>query len=259
MSIPYMPIYWGDYLGDTQHLTAIEHGGYLLLISHYWRTGSIPNDEVKLSRISRMTMKQWNNHGPTIMEFFPDGKNKRIDRELSKIGLKSEKMRLASEKRWNTNEDAKSLKSLDADDACALPEQSISNANQNQNHNHIKEEENNYKQTALATRLPNDWNPSNEDIEFANQTGVDWIKNSEIFRDYWVAMPGVKGRKANWSATWRNWIRRASEQKVTRPQSKETAIEMGRRLIRENWNEPQPSNTIDHHGIISLPRQQGRS
>lgn len=259
MSIPYMPIYWGDYLGDTQHLTAIEHGGYLLLISHYWRTGSIPNDEVKLSRISRMTMKQWNNHGPTIMEFFPDGKNKRIDRELSKISLKSEKMRLASEKRWSTNDDAKSLKSLDADDACALPEQSISNANQNQNHNHIKEEENNYKQTALATRLPNDWNPSNEDIEFANQTGVDWIKNAEIFRDYWVAMPGVKGRKANWSATWRNWVRRASEQKVTRPQSKETAIEMGIRLIREIHDEPYTGNTIDHHDIISLPRQQSRS
>ena len=118
---------------------------------------------------------------------------------------------------------------------------------------------NSYKRTALATRLPNDWNPSNEDIEFANQTGVDWIKNAEIFRDYWVAMPGVKGRKANWSATWRNWIRRASDQRVNRPQSKETAIEMGRRLIRESWNEPQLSNTIDHHGIISLPRQQGRS
>jgi hypothetical protein len=118
---------------------------------------------------------------------------------------------------------------------------------------------NNYKRTALATRLPNDWNPSNEDIEFANQTSVDWIKNAEIFRDYWVAMPGVKGRKANWSATWRNWIRRASEQKVKPSQSKETAIEMGIRLIREIHDEPYTGNTIDHHDIISLPRQQSRS
>jgi hypothetical protein len=114
---------------------------------------------------------------------------------------------------------------------------------------------NSYKRTALATRLPDDWNPSNEDIEFANQTGVDWIKNAEIFRDYWVAQPGVKGRKANWSATWRNWVRRASEQRVTRPQSKETAIEMGIRLIREIQDEPHTGNTIDHHDFISLPRQ----
>lgn len=114
---------------------------------------------------------------------------------------------------------------------------------------------NNYKRTALATRLPDDWNPSNADIEFANQTGVDWIKNAEIFRDYWVAQPGVKGRKANWSATWRNWVRRASEQRVTRPQSKETAIEMGIRLIREIQDEPHTGNTIDHHDFISLPRQ----
>jgi hypothetical protein len=114
---------------------------------------------------------------------------------------------------------------------------------------------NSYKRTALATRLPDDWNPSNEDIEFANQTGVDWIKNAEIFRDYWLAQPGVKGRKANWSATWRNWVRRASEQRVTRPQSKETAIEMGIRLIREIQDEPHTGNTIDHHDFISLPRQ----
>jgi len=117
---------------------------------------------------------------------------------------------------------------------------------------------NNYKRTALATRLPNDWNPSNEDIEFANQTGVDWVKNAEIFRDYWVAMPGVKGRKANWPATWRNWIRRASEQKVRPSQSKETAIEMGRRLIMEFENDEQNTSiTGSIANVISLPRQQG--
>ena len=29
----------------------------------------------------------------------------------------------------------------------------------------------------------------------------------ETFRDYWVAQPGQKGRKADWEATWRNWVR----------------------------------------------------
>jgi len=28
------------------------------------------------------------------------------------------------------------------------------------------------------------------------------------FKDYWVAQPGAKGRKADWLATWRNWCRR---------------------------------------------------
>lgn len=29
------------------------------------------------------------------------------------------------------------------------------------------------------------------------------------FRDYWIAQPGAKGRKADWPATWRNWVRRS--------------------------------------------------
>lgn len=29
----------------------------------------------------------------------------------------------------------------------------------------------------------------------------------EGFKDYWVSVPGAKGVKANWDATWRNWIR----------------------------------------------------
>lgn len=31
------------------------------------------------------------------------------------------------------------------------------------------------------------------------------------FRDYWAALPGQKGVKTDWPATWRNWVRRAAE------------------------------------------------
>lgn len=128
MSLPYMKMYWGDYLGDTTHLTAIEHGGYLLLIAHYWRTGSIPTDEVKLARVTRMTMKQWHKHGPTILEFFPNGKHKRIDAERQIANTKSEKNRRSAETRWNSNSDAKPLLSLETGDANALQMQSVGNA-----------------------------------------------------------------------------------------------------------------------------------
>lgn len=33
-------------------------------------------------------------------------------------------------------------------------------------------------------------------------------REAEIFFDYWTSQPGQKGVKANWLATWRNWIRR---------------------------------------------------
>ncbi len=36
------------------------------------------------------------------------------------------------------------------------------------------------------------------------------------FRDYWIAVPGQKGVKLDWFATWRNWCRRAADDATTR-------------------------------------------
>jgi len=60
-----------------------------------------------------------------------------------------------------------------------------------------------------GSRLENEWKPSVEDLDFARQLGVDGSKEAERFRDYWIAQPGQKGVKANWSSTWRNWCRNA--------------------------------------------------
>ena len=188
MSIPYMPLYWGDYLGDTQHLTAIEHGGYLLLIAHYWRTGGIPSDEIKLARICRMTTKEWNRHGSTIMEFFKDGKHSRIDAELEKVAQKTEKMRRSAQKRWNVEPEAKSLESLKSDDAKALPMQSRSNDNQNQNQNHNKN--NNNRSASLAG-----------------------------FDDFWKAYPR-KVAKGSAVKAWRTAIKKANVEEIIRATEK---------------------------------------
>jgi len=66
-----------------------------------------------------------------------------------------------------------------------------------------------------ATRLPPQWTPDPDDVlRAAEQIGEQrTLIEIEKFHDYWRAVPGAKGRKLDWSATFRNWIRRAAESK----------------------------------------------
>ena len=186
MSLPYMKMYWGDYLGDTAHLTAIEHGGYLLLIAHYWRTGSLPADEQKLARVARMSVKEWKRHGGTIMEFFPNGKHSRIERERTEARTKSETNRRSAGKRWNAHEQAKSLTNLDGHDANAIQTQSVGNANHSHNQNTNKRNNN--------TPLP----PS---------------RGSDGFDLFWEAYPRKVGKGAAAKA-WRGAVKKASADEI---------------------------------------------
>lgn len=46
------------------------------------------------------------------------------------------------------------------------------------------------------------------------QPAVDAQKVFELFADYWSSVPGKKGVKADWRATWRNWLRRMRPSEV---------------------------------------------
>lgn len=64
---------WTDaYLGDTAHLTTIEHGAYLLLLMTAWRTSdcSLPDDDKMLARYCRMTAAQWARIKPLMLTFW---------------------------------------------------------------------------------------------------------------------------------------------------------------------------------------------
>ncbi len=96
----WMPLYWGDYLRDTGHLSALEHGAYLLLLGHYWTSRSpLPNDSTLLARIARVTPRQWRVVGPLVLPFFAeDGdilRHKRVDAELEKSTQRIEQRRNA--------------------------------------------------------------------------------------------------------------------------------------------------------------------
>ncbi|UDL95480.1 DUF1376 domain-containing protein [Lichenihabitans sp. PAMC28606] len=87
-----MPLYVTDYLGDTGHLSTLEHGAYLLLIMHYWQHESLPATDDDLAIIARMTTKEWGKIRNKLSRFFQSGwRHKRIDAELNESETKYEK------------------------------------------------------------------------------------------------------------------------------------------------------------------------
>lgn len=60
-----------------------------------------------------------------------------------------------------------------------------------------------------GSRLPTGWQPPHDDWQFAiNHLGPGRAQQElENFRDYWAGVPGQRGTKLDWPATWRNRIR----------------------------------------------------
>jgi uncharacterized protein YdaU (DUF1376 family) len=99
MNRPWMPLYVGDYLGDTGHLTTAQHGAYLLLMMHYWRKGELPDDDRQLSKITKLPLRTWCEYRATLQDFFHSGwRHKRIDAELARMMRVSEKRAIAGQK-----------------------------------------------------------------------------------------------------------------------------------------------------------------
>ena len=64
-----------------------------------------------------------------------------------------------------------------------------------------------------GSRLSKDWSLTQEYIDAAlsiRAIDLDELQRvADEFKDYWLGVPGAKGVKADWLATWRNCVRRA--------------------------------------------------
>lgn len=77
--------YPGDYAGDTQHLTLMEHGAYNKLMDYCYGkdTISIPKtDDLRYRICGARTRHEKEAVRNVVREFFPDGVNNRIQRQL---------------------------------------------------------------------------------------------------------------------------------------------------------------------------------
>jgi hypothetical protein len=62
-----------------------------------------------------------------------------------------------------------------------------------------------------ASRLPEDWNPSDELWAWGKEKlrEQDLRFETAAFKDFWAAKPGAAGTKLDWDRTWKVWVREA--------------------------------------------------
>lgn len=92
----WMPLYVGDYLRDTGHLSTLEHGAYFLLLLHAWsHEGILPACDSRVRKIARLDARDWKRCREHVMRFFyvaPEGlRHKRVDEELGHSRARQER------------------------------------------------------------------------------------------------------------------------------------------------------------------------
>ena len=196
----WMPLHITDYLADTGHLNAAEHGAYLMLIMHYWQNGSLPADERLLARLARMSKAEWDESRDVLaMLFGPNWTHKRIDAELAKADEIIEKRRNAALGRHaKCKDDASAVHVQSTSTDTGVPPRTL---------NQEQKEEPNGSSKKRGCRLPDDFCP---DLAWAVAEGLSPSEaqtEASQFHDYWISKPGQAGVMLDWPATWRRWVR----------------------------------------------------
>lgn len=205
----YYPFHLGDYATHTAHLEPMEDLAYRRMIDLYYRTEKpLPHDIEQIARLIRMKGHEAE-ISQVVDEFFYDCSegwaNARCDEEIAKMQDKQAKAKASA---------AASVKARSTNAQRTL----------NERHTSVELPTPTPTPTPLilepqraspnGSRLPADWVMTDEMEAFCKAERPDLVP-SEVacrFSDYWHGVAGQKGRKADWLATWRNWVRNEKKQ-----------------------------------------------
>jgi len=216
----------GDFNRETRHLTRLERGIYRDMLDIYYETEKpLPLD---IERIFRLVVAISNEERTAVEQVLNEFFHK------NELGYAQVRCELEIE-RYKTNTTQKSEAGKRSAEARAAKRQEIINGRStgvkiplqrnvnvestNQSTSTSQPVSQSLSVTPSATpkkstgcRLAEDWKPTKEYWDEAILIKPDltrewFLEIAHGFKDYWIAKTGKDATKANWLATWRNWLR----------------------------------------------------
>lgn len=223
-----------EYVSNTLHLTARQHGGYILLICAAWANkGVLFSTDEGLRTVAKLTEKEWRQDGEVLKGFLTRRGDvwvhERVEFEWRKAhDLMSAKSKAGKEgaiKRWHGRANSGAMaepvpaqRQVDAQIQEERQEQSVTTNLPDRSKTRASAQLSE-RRPLMAEHLPADWFPSDEDIAWAAKARPDLVGiylnvETERFHNHAKA----NNRMAhNWAPAWRNWVSKAAAPKIASP------------------------------------------
>lgn len=110
---PFLPLSIDAYFRDTRHLSAMQHGAYLLLLMEAWQrpNSALPDDEKILARLACLSASEWDENKEVILAFWKhDARSKtytqkRLLETKEHVKKTSRKQQSNAKSRWEKEKD----------------------------------------------------------------------------------------------------------------------------------------------------------
>lgn len=206
----YYRLHIGDYLRDASHLSLLEHGVFTRLLQVYYTRETPIADAEKYRLIGARSEEERQAVDTVLAEFFTltdaGWQQSRCDREIAAYQEKADRNREVGRLGGRPVK----AKNPEETQTVSTPNPDVTLANSQEPIAKKRERENAPDGAAQSrgSRLPDDF-PDAEAIHWAKEERPDLAPSllAAKFRDYWAGVPGARGRKADWPATWRNFVR----------------------------------------------------
>lgn len=218
MSCPdIMPLDTSAYIADTTHLSLPQHGAYLLILMTMWRAGGwLADDDRILANVVKLSVPKWRKIAEPVRALLlvRDGKlsQKRLLLEIENASKKIPKSRAKSLKNKEPTPENSGFAPTTVESTLPLLTTLLPSDSEQEDRTESKEGERSLRSSGRS--LPVDWQISRTDFEYGQGLGLSTTQIRGMAEDMrlWAQANSNRavGRKADWTATFRGWMRRDS-------------------------------------------------